>query len=206
MKSKLLETQIRRHPLVAAFNEERAADGSICLVSAGARAVAELSQLPTEKDRGALLLVSDDAGLGVRLGNMMSLAGLAFKQVNDSAAVLRLADRDRLAVVLLDLDLPAVASWDAAERLLEDGSGPSLIFLTGRTDHFSLGAAIQAGAIMDKSASPARLLESVDRVLMEAVPARADRRTRQRLLVRWLRPYEWTVPVAPGNRHWGINE
>ena len=206
MKSKFLETQIRRHPLVAAFNEARAAGGSICLVSTGTRAMARRLPWPAGKDRGALLLMSDDAGLGVRLGHAMDFVGMAFTQVNDPAGAFRLADQDRPAGVLLDLDLPAMAGWDAAERFLEDENGPSLVFLTGRTDHFTLGAAIQAGGIMDKSASPARLLESVDRVLMEAGPERVDRRTRQRLLVRWLRPYEWTVPVAPDNRHWGINE
>jgi ActR/RegA family two-component response regulator len=206
MKSKLLETQIQRHQLVAAFNEERAANCSICLVSTGARAGAELPQLPAKKDRRALLLVSDDAGLGVRLGHATDLAGLVFMQINDSANAFRLADRDHPAVVLLDLDLPAVAGWDAADQFLEDESGPSLLLLTGRTDHFSLGAAIQAGVIMDKSASPARLLEGGGRVLMETDPAQVDRRIRQRRLVRWLRPYNWTDPAASGNRHWGLNE
>jgi ActR/RegA family two-component response regulator len=206
MKSKLLETQIRRRQLVAAFNEERTAHCSISLVPTGAQTAAEPTHLPAGKARRALLLVSDDAGLGVRLGNVTDPVGLVVMQINDSASAFRLADRDRPAVVLLDLDLPADTGWDAAERFLADESGPSLVLLTGRTDHFSLGAAIQAGVIMDKSASPAWLLGSVDRILMETDPARVDRRTRQQRLVRWLRPYDWTDLVASGNRHWGINE
>ncbi len=206
MKSKYLDTQVRRHQLVPAVHEGRAVNCPICLVSAGVQAGAGLPLLATEKDRRALLLVSDDAGLGVRLGDTADFAGLAFMQINDATNALRLADQDCPAVVLLDLDLPASAGWEAAERILDNEKCPSLLLLTGRTSHFGLGAAIDAGAVVSKTASPARLLTEVDEVLMQSDAERVDRRTRQRLLVRWLRPYDWTVRVTPVNRHWGINE
>lgn len=206
MKSKLLETQIRRHQLVAAFNEGRAVNCPICLVSAGIPSVSGPPSSRAEQRRSSLLLLSDDAGFGVRLGNAANLAGLTFMQLNDVANALRLAAQDCPAAVFLDLDLPALAGWEAVERFLEDEKCPSLVLLTGRTSDFGLSAAIHAGAIVDKSASLARLLEKAGGVLTEAAAERADRRGRQRLLVRWLRPCDWTVPVSPGNRHWGINE
>jgi ActR/RegA family two-component response regulator len=165
-----------------------------------------LSELLPEADCKALLLVSDDAGLGVRLGNAADLAGLAFMQINDVANALRLAVRGRPAVVFVDLDLPALAGWEAAEQFLEDERCSSLVLLTGRADHFGLNAAIHTGAIVGKSACPASLRERVDGVLAEPETERVDRRARQRLLIRWLRPYGWEIPAAPDNRHWGINE
>ncbi len=192
--------------MFAAFDEGRTVNCPICLVSTGTPAVPSLPPLPAVEGRSTLLLVSDDAGLGIRLGNTANLAGLAFMQINDPANAVRLAGPDCPSVVFLDLDLPALAGWEAVERFLEDERCLSLVLLTGRTHEFGLSAAIHAGAIVDKSVSPARLLETVDGVLTEAAAERADRRARQRLLVRWLRPYDWTVPVTSANRHWGINE
>jgi DNA-binding response OmpR family regulator len=206
MTSKLLETKIRRHQLFAAFDEGRAVNCPICLVSPGAPAVPGHPPLPAVEGRSTLLLVSDDAGLGVRLSNTANLAGLAYMQINDPANAIRLAVPDCPSVVFLDLDLPALAGWEVVERFLEDERWPSLVLLTGRTHDFGLGAAIHAGTIVDKSASLARLLKTVDGILTEAAAEREDRRARQRLLVRRLRPCDWTVPVTSGNRHWGINE
>ena len=153
-----------------------------------------------------LMLVSTDAGLSVRLDRMAERAGLALLQVNDSADVLRLAARHCPAVVCLDLDLPELAVWEAAEGLLQDEAGPGLVLLSGRTNHFDLGAAIGMGAVVDKSAGPVRLFEQVDRILAEPEAERIERKARQRRLVRWLRPYDWAAPVEPTHRHWGINE
>lgn len=207
MKSRYLGKQIWSHRLAVAFDEEKIVDCPVCMVSPGITTAAGLLPLLTpDTGRKALMLVSDDAGLGVRLGSLSDRAGLALLQINDSANALQLAAQHRPAVVCLDLDLPELAVWEAAEGLLQDEASPSLILLSGRTDHFDLGAAIRAGAIVDKSASPAQLFERVDGILAEPEARRADRKARQRLLVRWLRPYDWAAPVEPTHRHWGINE
>jgi len=184
-----------------------------CPVGAAAPGVRTLTGLPppllSETGRRALMLISDDAGLGVRLGGAAEYAGLALQQINDAANALRLAAQCQPAIVCLDLDLRLpgrLAVWEAAEGLLRDEAGPPLVFLSGRTGHFDLGAAIRLGAVVDKSAHPARLAEQVKRMLAEPEARREDRKARQRLLVRWLRPYDWSIPVEPSHRHWGINE
>jgi CheY-like chemotaxis protein len=210
MKPRYLGKQIWPHRLAVAFDEEKIVDCPICLVSPGLTTAANLlpplPPLPPATGRKALMLVSADAGLGVRLDSLADRAGLALLQINDSANALQLAAQHHPAVVCLDLDLPELAVWEAAERLLQDDAGPVLVLLSGRTDHFDLGAAIRAGAIVDKSASSAQLFERVDGMLAEPEAQRADRKTRQRRLVRWLRPYDWAAPVEPTQRHWGINE
>jgi len=207
MKPKLLEAQIRRDQVVAAFDEESIAGCPACPVTAGTTATAgTLPPFMTETKRKALLLVSDDAVLGTRLIGAAELAGFAFKQITDPANAVGLAGQDHLVVVLLDLDLPAPAGWEAAEEFLRHETCPPLILLTGHTNHFDLSAAIHAGAVVHKSINPAHLLERINWVLTEVNSDRVDRKARQLLLLRWLRPYDWPVPDAPANRFWGINE
>lgn len=205
MKQKCLETRVLRYPVFAACEEERVASRPVytgTTVATGA-----LPQpIITKTRRKALLLVSDDAGLGARLIGAAELGGLAFQQINHPANALRLAGQDCPAVVFLDLDLPALAGWVVAEEFLRNKMCPSLILLTGRTGHFDLGAAVRAGAVVDKSASSDHLLEKVSWVLAEVDSDRVDRKARQRLLLRWLRPYDWPVPDSPANRFRRFNE
>jgi CheY-like chemotaxis protein len=109
-------------------------------------------------------------------------------------------------VVLLDLDLPSQAAWEAADCLLQEESCPPLILLTARSDQFDMGTAIRAGSLVDKATAPSRLLEAVDRTLAEPCSAQAERNAIQRVMIRWLRPSSWSVPVTAAHRLWRINE
>lgn len=207
MKSKSLEIQIRRHLLSVAFEEEKVMNCPVALAPPGktVRAGWPPSQAPEAK-REALLLISNDSRLTERLGSAADLAGLDFRQTNNPPDALRWIAEYRPAVVCLDLDLPESAAWEAAEKLLQDKACQTLILFSSRTDRFDLGAAIRAGAVVDKAANPAQLLERVDGILSEAEIERADRRARQRMLVRWLRPYQWSGASETTFRDWGINE
>jgi CheY-like chemotaxis protein len=200
MKPEMLEMQIQRYRLDTAFNHEGAECFPGRLTSAG-------QPKPGQAAAGkTLLLVSEDAGMGMRLSDTASRAEFVFRQTGDSANAHRLAIQNHPIVVFLDLDLPAMSGWDAAERFLENERCPPLILLAGRSGQVDLETAIYAGAIMDKSASPVQLLEQISCALAEPDTARVNRHARQRLLVSWLRPYHWTVPVTQTVRHWGINE
>ena len=200
MKPEMLEMKLRRYPLGTAFNNEGPECFPVRLISAS-------QPKPGLAAAGkTLLLVSADTGMGMRLGDTASRAALVFRQTGDSANAHRLAIQNHPVVVFLDLDLPAMSGWDAAERFLENERCPPLILLAGRTGRFDLETAIDTGVITDKSASPAELLEKVSGVLVEPEGARENRLARQRLLVSWLRPYPWTIPVTQAVRHWGINE
>ena len=159
-----------------------------------------------ERHRKTLLLVSDDAGLARNLRSAMDPMELALVQVNESDRALRRLDSIPSAVVFLDLDLPAAAGWETADRLLKTDPDISLILLTGRTGHFELSTAISAGMVADKSASPAELLVRADRLMSELESERRERNARHQLLIRWLKPYVCTVPVKSTPRFWGIND
>ncbi len=80
---------------------------------------------------------------------------------------------------------------------------PPVILLTGRRGQFGPSTASRAGPLADKSDCLEKLLEAVEQTL--ALPALnlAERNSIQRIVIRWLRPCEWSVPVTPGYQHWG---
>jgi CheY-like chemotaxis protein len=108
--------------------------------------------------------------------------------------------------VLLDLDLPSAAAWDAADSLLQDDTSPPLLLLTSRNDQADFQTAIQAGSLIDKSERPARLLELADVTLESAASVQREQSAMQRLVIRWLKPCNWSAQVIPLRRFWGINE
>ena len=204
---KLLEPGTGRVHLFTGGHEGR---GEVGLKGIPTTGIADESDIPpaflTNTYRKALLLVSDDAALGVSLGNAADLADLAFQQVGDSVTAGRVANQERPAVVFLDLDLPGLEGWRAAEQFLRDENGPPVVLLTARTAHFDLDVAIRAGMVLDKSARPGQVVDRVNRLLAKQETEQGYFRAGQRLLIRWMRPYDWTVAAAPVDRHWGINE
>ena len=208
MKPKLLTIETQRQRPQATFGKRRFAEGPVCAIAVNASAA--LAPIPDTVEikinRKSLLLVSDDTGLGQRLMSAARHAGLAFTQIDNPFTALLWSRQHLPAVVYLDLDLPVQAGWLAAEEFLRSETCPSLILVTGRTGHFDLDAALEAGAVIPKSASLLQLLERTAWILAEAEADRLDRKARQKLLLRWLKPYDWPVPDPPANRFWGINE
>ena len=160
---------------------------------------------PNVEKRG-ILLISDDASLGENLRCVAARTGRAVVRVDEVTDALRKVRAGQPAAVLLDLDLPSQAAWEAADCLLQEQSCPPLILLTARSDQFDLSTAIRAGSLVDKTADPSLLLEAVEQTLAVPCSAQAERNAIQRVMIRWLRPCGWSVPVTTAHRFWGANK
>ncbi|MCX6924113.1 MAG: response regulator [Verrucomicrobia bacterium] len=162
-----------------------------------------LAQPATQK---AILLVSDDTTVGENLRHAAEGAGRLVIQAVSSIEALRTVRSAQLAAVLLDLDLPSQRAWEIADHLLQEPGCPPLILLTGQRDQFDVNTAIRAGSLADKSASLTTLLEVVDQALSLPDSNRVERNAIQRIMIQWLRPCGWSVPVTPVRRFWSRNE
>jgi len=151
----------------------------------------------------AILLVSNDTALGENLRRDADRTGVSVVQADGLVEAVRGVRSAELAAVLLDLDLPSQGAWEIADSLLQEAGCPPLILLTGRRDQFDVSTAIRAGSLVDKSASLAKLLEVVDQAMALPDSNRGERNAIQRILIQWLRPCAWSVPVTPTNVSWG---
>jgi CheY-like chemotaxis protein len=154
----------------------------------------------------AILLVSTDSELAGRLRHLAEGTDRTVVQAGGLAAALEAVHSAALAAVLLDLDMAAQGAWEIADALVQEPGCPALVLLTNQPDHFDTSAAIRAGALVDKSGSPAALLEAVDEAVALPEVNRAERNAIQRVVIRWLKPCEWSIPVRPSYRDWGLNE
>lgn len=205
MIASLIESKVRCARVFTGNPEEHDSDAPRYPVSAGLL-VAPRSPLllaPPSR-RKTLLLVSRDAVLATALRHLASLDDLAFQQITDAGDLLRLMAANHTTAVFVDLDLPELEGWKAAEKFLDREQGPPLFLCTGHAGHFDLGQAVRAGLILDKSVNPAVLCGELSDLLANLDTDPQPSRARQRLLVRWLRPNDWTVPSV--HRDWGINE
>lgn len=161
---------------------------------------------PPAPRTNAILLMSDDVRFAKNLRSATGHSGGTVVRVEELTETLRTLRVIQPAVVLLDLDTPSGATWEAADRLLLEPNCPPIILLTARTGQFDFRIAIRAGSVVDKSADVGQLLRLVDEVLAKPHPAQAERHAIQRVVVLWLKPFSWPVPVTPAYRDWGINE
>jgi DNA-binding response OmpR family regulator len=167
---------------------------------------ASASGLPPELARPVILLVSDDTAVAENLRRAAGQAGRSVMQAAGLGEALREVHAAHPAAVVLDLDLPGQGAWEIADGLLQETGCPPLILLTGRRDQFDVSTAIRAGSLVDKAANPAGLLEVVEQAVALPDSNLAERNAIQRVVIRWLRPCAWSVPVAPAQSFWRINE
>jgi ActR/RegA family two-component response regulator len=160
----------------------------------------------TYSHRRAILLISSDAALGLKLNNAAALSGASLVRMDGTADAVQAVRIVAPSGVLLDLDLPGGAGWHAADMLLEQPDGPPLVLLSGRNEQPDIGTAISAGSIIEKAADVRRILEAVRRSRAASAAERLNWNAIQRAVVRWLKPCVWSMPLPAPNRFWGINE
>ncbi len=161
---------------------------------------------PAPVPKQVILLISDDAVVAENFRDAAEQTGRSVVRAAGLGEALRTAHMVQPMAVVLDLDLPSQGAWEIADGLLQEAGCPPLILLTGRRDQFDVSTAIRAGSLVDKSASLAKLLEAVDEALALPDANRGERNAIQRVMIRWLRPCAWSVPVTPAYRYWGLNE
>jgi len=156
------------------------------------------------RNTNLLLLISDDVTWGNDLRDTAAQMGLLFVHSTAASVVVWQLRALRPGAVLLDLDVPSEAAWKTADRLLELESCPPLILVTARTNQFDPGIAARAGTFVDKSAGPSCLLRLAAQVSAQS-GFEGKQNSIQRILIRWLRPCGWSVPVTPAYRFWAPN-
>jgi CheY-like chemotaxis protein len=154
----------------------------------------------------AIMLISDDSGLHQELRRSANEQRRIVVRVSGIDGIEHVIQLLRPTVVLLDLDLSQDVAWNVGETLLRQQDCPPVILLTARAEPFELRMAISSGSVLDKSKGPAHLLEAMELALDRSRVAQEERKTAQRMLLRWLRPLSWPLRSAINYRFWGINE
>lgn len=96
---------------------------------------------------GPLLVVDDDAGLRAFVREALQHAGYSVWETDSGAEAVDLVQRQRPALVILDIQLPVLSGYEVCRRLLNEGSAPPILFISGeRTDALDRVAGLLLGA------------------------------------------------------------
>jgi len=161
---------------------------------------------PDSSSRRAILLISSDAALGQKLYCAAGQAGTGLVRMDGRTDAFQAVRIVAPSGVLLDLDLPNGAGWQAADLLLQQSDGPPVVLLASQDEQPDIGTAIRAGSIIAKAAGAVRILEAVRGSLAASSAERLGWNAVQRAMVRWLKPYAPIMPLPAQHRFWGINE
>lgn len=116
-----------------------------------------------------LLLVEDDADIGLALGALMRKRGHETSHVRDGEAALREAYSMRPDLVLLDIGLPGIDGWEVLARLRDLTDVPVLLLTAaGREQDKVRGLRSGADDYLTKPFSNAELTARVDALLRRA--------------------------------------
>ena len=84
---------------------------------------------------GPLLVVDDDASLREFVREVLVHAGYSVWETDSGLEAVDLVQRERPALVILDIHLPVLSGYEVCRRLLDEGSAPPILFISGeRTD------------------------------------------------------------------------
>jgi DNA-binding response OmpR family regulator len=102
---------------------------------------------PEEKDKKRILVAEDDDSIATMLVRILSVR-YEVHRAQDGKQALALADRIRPNLILLDVMMPGLDGYTAAQqiRLLPTLKNVSIIFLTAKGGAMDVVKGIQAGA------------------------------------------------------------
>jgi DNA-binding response OmpR family regulator len=133
--------------------------------------------MSTRDDRPHVLVVEDEANIASFARMYLEAAGFRVTVAERGDRGLEIAERERPAIVVLDLMLPGMDGFEVTRRLRQDNRIP-IIMLTARDDAVDKVVGLELGAddYMTKPFNPRELVARVRAVLRraEARPAAPD--------------------------------
>ncbi len=120
----------------------------------------------TQAGRGTVLVVDDEPAITGLVATALERAGYRVIEANDGESGVARARADRPSLILMDITMPGVDGYAAAQQLVDDPltARIPILFLTGKTMQEDGGRAFKHGGAMfvRKPFSPARIVELVD--------------------------------------------
>ena len=129
--------------------------------------------------RQVILVVEDDPKIAALVAVYLEREGYEARLARDGVQALRSAERDRPALVVLDIMLPRMDGWEVLRRLRRNRPVP-VIMLTARDEEVDRVAGLTLGAddYVVKPFSPRELVARVQAVLRRSSGDAVDRKGR----------------------------
>lgn len=110
---------------------------------------------------GAILVVDDDEAILDIVADVLRFEGYPVETAIDGVVALEVVERDRPALVLLDMRMPRLDGWGFARTLRERGIELPILVMTAARDAAGWAAEIGAQGYLAKPFDIGELLDAV---------------------------------------------
>jgi len=121
------------------------------------------------------MVLDDDAQIRQSLQKLLKAEGYEVVLVAEGEAALVELGRDKIDLLLLDLNLPNKSGWDIFERVTSNNPLLPIIIITGRAKQSEVAVAAGVGALMQKPLDVPLLLKTISELLLEPAEKRLKR-------------------------------
>src|SRR5437762_9453644 len=94
-----------------------------------------------------ILLVDDDTTVRESLAEVLVSEGFHVAPASDGQNAIEVMSRERIDLVLLDLNMPRLNGWDTFEKLIASHPLIPIVIVTARANQMFLSAGAGAGAL-----------------------------------------------------------
>ena len=117
---------------------------------------------------GTIHIVDDDASFRRAIVRLLRMNGYEVVEHDSADQLLANINEAKVDCILLDIEMPGLSGPELQRRLVEGGSAPPIIFLTGHADVVIAVKAVKAGAedVLIKPVSGDVLLASIEEALV----------------------------------------
>jgi len=122
-----------------------------------------------------VLIVEDDAPIRESLKRVLENSGYEVIVAADGQKALEEFESHEVDLVILDLNLPIKAGWEAFEALTRTNPLLPVIIITGMPNQFSFAQAAGAGALLEKPIDVPLLMHTIEDLLNEPDDRRLSR-------------------------------
>jgi two-component system, chemotaxis family, chemotaxis protein CheY len=127
--------------------------------------IAALDSEKRSRVTAPILVVDDDEGILDVVLMTLDFEGYTTRSARDGAEALALIEKERPALVLLDMRMPVMDGWGLARALAERGIRVPVVVMTAAQDARRWADEIGADAYVEKPFDLRKLVQTVDRVL-----------------------------------------
>ncbi len=121
------------------------------------------------------MILDDDVQIRQSLVKLLELEGYDVVAAGDGKEALEHFGSKRIALLVLDLNLPMKSGWDIFEEVSALDPLLPIIIITGRDRQYDLSAAVGVGALMEKPLDIPLLLKTIRELLAETPEKRLKR-------------------------------
>lgn len=154
-----------------------------------------------------ILICSQDPVLRQMAGDALAEGGLEAALARECCEVVDQIDLAAVDLVVLDLDYRGKDAWNLVEWLVENHPLIPIVFLLGARGGAECALIATVSVTLEKPVPAAQLMNAVHRLLDEPPSERLNDNFRQRMALRYSRPFVWPAATAPAcSSGWGIND